>query len=78
MKHLSTTSNLLFGNLQHWIDENSWVPVHDFAGDGLNSSAGVQLQQGVDNHVPVVSVDTVSIGIPPSARFRFFSPRRPD
>src|SRR5262245_30204057 len=33
-----------------------------FAGDGLNSSPGVQLHQGVDNHVPVfLSVDAVSI-----------------
>jgi len=36
-----------------------------FAGDGLNSSPGVQLHQGVDNRVPFVSVDTVSIGLPP-------------
>ena len=33
----STTSNLLFGNLQHPYQVYSWVPVHVFAGDGLNS-----------------------------------------
>src|SRR5690242_21933867 len=49
---LSMTSNLLFGNLQHGIEESSWVPVHVCAGDGLNSSPGVQLHQGVDNRVP--------------------------
>lgn len=34
-----------------------------FAGDGLNSCPGVQLQQGVDSRVPKMSVDTVSIGV---------------
>ena len=33
----------------------------NFAGDGLNSSPGVGLQQGDDSHVPTVSVDTVLI-----------------
>src|SRR5213592_4832056 len=32
---------------------SGWVPVHVFAGDGLNSSPGVQLQQGVDSRVPI-------------------------
>jgi hypothetical protein len=38
-------------------------PFMIFAGDGLNSSPGVQLQQGVDNRVSVVSVDTVNFSI---------------
>ena len=36
----STTSNLLFGNLQHPYQVYSWVPVHVSAGDGLNSWPG--------------------------------------
>ena len=55
---LSTTSNLLFGNLQQY--GFSWVPVQGFAGAGLNSSAGDLLHQGEDGQRPQECVETVS------------------
>jgi len=48
---LSTTGNLLFGNLQHEYSVAGYQFML-FAGDGLNSYPGVQLQQGVANRVP--------------------------
>jgi hypothetical protein len=54
--HLSMTSNLLFGLLQP-SPFLGWRPVHVFAEDGLNSLPGVQLQQGADNHVLILSFD---------------------
>src|SRR5215510_1362590 len=70
-KYPSTTSNLLFGNLQHRLMKAAGYQFMFFAGDGLNSSTRVRLQQGVDNRVPVLSIDAVSIGIPPSANSDF-------
>ena len=68
----STTSNLLFGNLQHPYQVYSWVPVHISAGDGLNSWPGDKLQQGATGRVPDNLSMTVSIScFSSSARFQF-------
>lgn len=77
---LSTTSNLLFGNLPAHLDQQ---PLGNqfmiFARDGLNSFPGVPLHQGVDNRVPVpvarYGLDWYSSFKP--SRFQFFSIKRP-
>lgn len=50
--YLSTTSNLLFGNLQRHLMTAAGYQFMVFAEDGLNSFPGVQLHQGDDNRVP--------------------------
>jgi hypothetical protein len=50
----STTSNLLFDQLQPIVTmKAAGDQFMVFAWDGSNSSTGVQLQQGVDDRVPI-------------------------
>lgn len=71
----STTSNLLFGNLQQPYQVYRWVPVHVSAGDGPNSWPGDLLQQGATSLVPDDLSITVSRCFSSSARFQFLSSR---
>src|SRR5215831_13668012 len=53
-KFPSTTSNLLFGNLQHRVDENSWVPVHGVRRGRIKLLAGSPGSiKGWTIHVPI-------------------------
>ena len=53
----STTSNLLFGNLQHQT-EAGWVPVHGFRRGRTKLLTRVELQQGeYRSRPPLVSVE---------------------
>ena len=73
-KPLSTTSNLLFGNLQHRVDENSWVPVHGFRRGRIKLLAGSPApSRGGQSRPHCCRSMRSRFGVLPSARFRFQS-----